>query len=133
MPRRRSIERPNKRDRQAADRHADGAGIDGKTHGRRRHAIGRGERRQDGLRREQIDDGQKGGEADRERAQDTRHGLDSFRHYMLWSLGSCWMSNDSSTTGALPLFFHQCDVACVSRATSPALCRIGTAQLLAFS
>ena len=56
---------------QAADRHADGAGVDGEAHGRRRHPVGGGERRQDGLRREQIDDGEKGGDADRERAQGT--------------------------------------------------------------
>ena len=119
-------------DRKPADRHADRAGVDGKAHGSGRAAIGSSERRQDGLRREQIDDGQKGGQADRERAQGTRHVTD-LSGYMLWSLGSCRMSNDSSTTGVLPALFHQCDVACVSRATSPALCRIGTAQLLAFS
>ena len=119
-------------DCKATDRHADGAGIDGESHGGGRYAIGSGERRQDGLRREQIDDSQKGGQADRERAQGSRH-VAVLSDYMLWSLGSCRMSNDNSTTGVLPALFHQCDVACVSRATSPALCRIGTAQLLAFS
>jgi hypothetical protein len=32
--------------------------------------------------------------------------------------------------GEWPMFFYQCDVALVSRATSPALCTIGAAQLL---
>ncbi len=46
---------------------------------------------------------------------------------------SCRTSAESSTTVSLPVFFHQWAVALVSRATSPALCTIGTAQLLAYS
>jgi len=55
------------------------------------------------------------------------------RNHILWSLSSCCTSADKSITGEWLLFFHQCDMALVSRATSPALCTIGTAQLLAYS
>ena len=53
--------------------------------------------------------------------------------YMLWSLGSFSRSAESSTTFLSPIFFHQCETSFVSATTSPALCTIGTAQLLAYS
>ena len=53
--------------------------------------------------------------------------------YMLLSILSCRMSAEISTAFSLPVFFHQCAVVCVSGATSPALCTIGTAQVLAYS
>ena len=56
-------------DHQAGDRHAHGAGIDGKAHRRRRDVVGARQRRKDRLRREQVDDRQKGGQADYDRAQ----------------------------------------------------------------
>jgi hypothetical protein len=43
------------------------------------------------------------------------------------------MSTEMSSTVALPSFFHQCEVPFASRAMSPALWPIGTAQLLAYS
>src|SRR5690349_14364518 len=52
--------------------------------------------------------------------------------HILRSLGSCRMSNDSNMTGLPVVFFHQCAVPRVSRATSPALCTIGTEQLLLY-
>ena len=42
-------------------------------------------------------------------------------------------SNEWITTGVVPVFFHQCVVGCVSGVMSPALCTIGTAQVLAYS
>src|ERR1700757_435634 len=42
-------------------------------------------------------------------------------------------STEMSTTGAPVLFCHQCCVPLSSDATSPVLCTIGTAQLLAYS
>ena len=53
--------------------------------------------------------------------------------HMLWSLASCSRSAERSTAVSLPVFFHQCAVTWVSRATSPLLWTIGTAQLLAYS
>src|SRR5713101_935148 len=53
--------------------------------------------------------------------------------HMFLSDLSCRMSADSSTTVLSPLFFHQCEVVWISRATSPALCTIGTEQVLAYS
>ena len=53
--------------------------------------------------------------------------------HMFLSDLSCRMSAESSTTVLSPVFFHQCEVACVSRATSPALCTIGTEHVLAYS
>ena len=52
---------------------------------------------------------------------------------MLWSFGSLSRSAESSTTVLSPRFFHQCEMPLVSATTSPALCTIGTAQLLAYS
>ena len=49
--------------------HADRAGVDGEAHGGRHDADSPRQRRQDGLGREQVDHGQKGGQADHERAQ----------------------------------------------------------------
>jgi len=43
------------------------------------------------------------------------------------------MSTEISTTGSDVVFCHQCDVPLPSGETSPALCTIGTAQLLAYS
>ena len=56
-------------DGKSGNRHADGAGIDGKAHGGRRDVIGARQGRKDRLRREQIDDREKGGQADHDRAQ----------------------------------------------------------------
>ena len=42
-------------------------------------------------------------------------------------------STEMSTTGDVPVFCHQCCVPFFSGATSPALCMIGAAQLLAYS
>jgi hypothetical protein len=53
--------------------------------------------------------------------------------HILWSFLSCSTSAERSVTAEWPVFFHQCDVSLVSRATSPVLCTIGTAQLLAYS
>lgn len=53
--------------------------------------------------------------------------------HMLWSIWSWRMSAESRITICLPVFFHQCEVAAVSAVTSPALCTIGTEQLLAYS
>src|SRR5260370_2940511 len=53
--------------------------------------------------------------------------------HMFLSDLSCRMSADSSTTVLSPLFFHQCEVVWISRAPSPALCTIGTEQVLAYS
>ena len=69
IPRRRLMCWLNKRDDETCDRHADRAGIDRKAHGRRRHAIGAGQGRQNRLGREQVDDREEGGEADDDRAQ----------------------------------------------------------------
>src|SRR6266481_2153840 len=55
------------------------------------------------------------------------------RYIMCSSLLSCRMSTEISTTDSVPLFSHQCDVPFFSGATSPALCTIGTAQLLEYS
>ena len=56
-------------DGQARKGHTQRAGIDGKAHLRRRHAVMLGERGQDGLRGEQIDDGEKGGQGNDEEAE----------------------------------------------------------------
>src|SRR5260370_20790343 len=66
------------------------------------------------------------------REPDTR---DSGHYIMCWSfmLSTGKRSTEISTTGVPPLFCHQCDVPFFSGATSPALCTIGTAQLLAYS
>ena len=64
MPSRGRCCRLKKRDREARDRHAHGAGVDGEAHRCGRHFVGCGKRRQDRLRREQIDHGEKGGQAD---------------------------------------------------------------------
>src|SRR4029453_2889580 len=53
--------------------------------------------------------------------------------YIVWSFGSLIRSAESSTTVLSPVFFHQCETSLVSETTSPALCTIGTAQLLAYS
>ena len=56
--------------------------------------------------------------------------------YIMWSSIFAATGNRSteiSTAVALPVFFHQCDVPFFSGAMSPALCTIGTAQLLAYS
>jgi len=67
-------------DGEAAHRHADRAGIDGEAHRRRRDPVGGGQRRQDRLRREEIDDGQEGGEADDERTKRKARGMRVPRH-----------------------------------------------------
>src|SRR5207253_8479300 len=56
-------------------------------------------------------------------------------YIMCWSfmLATGKRSTEISTTGAFPVFCHQCDVPAFSDATSPALCTIGAAQLLAYS
>ena len=56
-------------DGQAGDRHAEGACVDRETDGGGSDLIRLGERRQDGLRREQVDDREKCGQPDDERAQ----------------------------------------------------------------
>src|SRR6266699_463973 len=53
--------------------------------------------------------------------------------HMFLSDLSCRRSAESKTTVLSPLFFHQCEVVWISRATSPALCKIGTAHVLAYS
>src|ERR1700752_3285869 len=53
--------------------------------------------------------------------------------YMLLSALSCRISAEINTAFSLPVFFHQWAVVWVSGATSPALCTIGTAQVLAYS
>src|SRR6266567_3053303 len=57
------------------------------------------------------------------------------RYIMCWSFmfSTGNRSTDIRTAGVLPVFCHQCDVPFFSGATSPALCTIGTAQLLAYS
>ena len=62
-------------DGQARKGHAQGAGIDGKAHLRRRHAVMLGERGKDGLRGEQIDDGEEGGQGDDEEAESGAGGM----------------------------------------------------------
>src|SRR5439155_25590613 len=42
-------------------------------------------------------------------------------------------SPEINTAGALQVFWHQCEVPFFSGATSPVLCTMGTAQLLAYS
>jgi hypothetical protein len=54
-------------------------------------------------------------------------------HHMSFSFGFFARSTESSTTVLSPVFFHQCETSLVSGITSPALCTIGTAQLLAYS
>ena len=159
-------------DGQARKGHTQRAGIDGKPHLRRRHAVMLGERGKDGLRGEQIDDGEEGGQRDDEEAEGGAcgvmrlgvkgcdgvrrvvHGACSSRRkrvdvtsfggrrashprgegsYIVWSVGSFSRSAESSTTVLSPRFFHQCEMPLVSATTSPALCAIGTAQLLAYS
>ena len=61
--------RAEKADHESGDRHAHGAGIDGKAHRGGRHAVVLRQRRQDRLRREQVDHGEKGRQADDQRAQ----------------------------------------------------------------
>ncbi|MGY2934240.1 hypothetical protein ACVWZ6_003842 [Bradyrhizobium sp. GM6.1] len=61
--------RAEKADDEACDGHAEGAGIDGKAHRRRCDAVMARQRRQDRLRREQVDDSEEGSEADHERAK----------------------------------------------------------------
>ena len=46
---------------------------------------------------------------------------------------SLTMSPMVRSTAWVPVFFHQCLVPMNSRATSPALCRMGTAHLLLYS
>ena len=62
-------------DGQARKGHAQRAGIDGKAHLRRRHAVMLGERGKDGLRGEQIDDGEEGGQRDDEEAESGAGGM----------------------------------------------------------
>ena len=162
-------------DRKSGDRHAEGAGVDGKAHRGRRHPVGPGEGRQDRLRAEEVDHRQEGDEADEEGARERaasavrrrqrghRSGvahvhcgssvavvpkerrpreagvLDgrgaSPAHIVCSSscLSSWKRSAESSTAALLQLFFHQCWTPSFSIETSPALCSIGTAQLLAYS
>ena len=54
-------------------------------------------------------------------------------HHVCVCRRSCSRSAESSTAVVLPVFFHQCEVPVPLGATSPALCTIGTAQLLAYS
>src|SRR5438309_11718778 len=56
-------------------------------------------------------------------------------YIMCWSFmfSTGKRSTEIRTAVALPVFCHQCDVPFFSDATSPALCMIGTAQLLAYS
>jgi patatin-like phospholipase len=53
--------------------------------------------------------------------------------HMLWSFLSFNRSAERSTTVLSPRFFHQWETSGVSATTSPALCTIGAAQLLAYS
>ena len=62
-------------DGQAGKGHAQGAGIDGKAHLRRRHAVMLGERGKDGLRGEEIDDGEEGGQGDDDIAERGPRGM----------------------------------------------------------
>jgi hypothetical protein len=62
-------------DREAGKGHAERAGIDGKSHGRRADAVMLGKRGEDGLRREQIDDGQKGRKRDDDEAEQGAGGM----------------------------------------------------------
>src|SRR6516162_8590602 len=55
------------------------------------------------------------------------------RHHMLWSVLSCSTSPTNRMTVLLPRFCHQCEVPLVSGRISPALCTMGTEQLLAYS
>ncbi len=63
------------RDDQAGDRHSERAGVDRGTHGGRADPVGARQRRQDGLGREQIDDGEKRGERDHQKAGDDPGGV----------------------------------------------------------
>ena len=56
-------------------RHAHRAGIDREAHGRRRHVVGPRQRRKDRLRREQVDDREKGRQSDHDRAQQHSGGV----------------------------------------------------------
>ena len=77
-------------DGEAGKRHAERAGIDGKAHGAGADAVMRGQRGKDGLRREQIDDGEESRKRDDEEAErgaggvsvllDVR-GLDGLSHF----------------------------------------------------
>ena len=62
-------------DGQTGKGHAQGAGIDGKAHLRRRHAVMLGQRGKDGLRGEQIDDREEGGQRDDEIAEGGPRGM----------------------------------------------------------
>src|SRR5262249_38309449 len=113
-------------------------------------------------RRKQVDDRQKGRRSDHDRAQqhagrvflclaqtqsgcciahdecfaecDGRHAyLGEGTGHILWSLLSWSTSPTNRTTVLLPGFCHQCAVPLVSGLMSPALCTIGSAQLLAYS
>src|SRR5229473_3277816 len=53
--------------------------------------------------------------------------------YILWSCGSLRTSPTYRMTVWLPKFFHQCEVPNTSGLISPALCKMGSAQLLAYS
>ncbi|MHC2369396.1 hypothetical protein ACVIQT_004044 [Bradyrhizobium diazoefficiens] len=72
--------RAEEADDEASNRHAEGAGVDGKAHRRRRDAVMARQRGQDRLRREEIDDGQEGGEADDERTKRKARGMRVHRH-----------------------------------------------------
>ena len=61
--------------RETGHRHTHCAGIDREAHGRRRHIVGAGERRQDRLRREQVDHREKGRQSDHDRAQQHSGGV----------------------------------------------------------
>ena len=61
--------RAEEADDEAGNRHAERAGVDRKAHRRGRYVVMPGQRGQDRLGREQVDDGQEGREADDERAQ----------------------------------------------------------------
>ena len=56
--------------RKTSHRHAQCACIGGKSHGGGRHAVMAGERGKDGLRGEQIYNGEKGSERDEDEAED---------------------------------------------------------------
>jgi len=63
------------RDAESGDRHAHGGGIDRKSHRGGRDAIGAGERGQDRLCGEQVDQREERGQADDERAQQRTGGM----------------------------------------------------------
>ena len=80
-------------DGEPGDRHAERAGVDRNAHRRGAHPVGLHQRRQDRLRREQVDDGQEGDQPDHyiarqrrrhERRCADRTGLAGVRPYRTW-------------------------------------------------